>query len=91
MSVMLVKETVFKFVEDTFGQKPTIVAINQWGEYWYAEVEVIVHDEYMRKRAQKAIIETYKIALDNTFKVVSFERIRMRVKGSIEDTSCADI
>jgi hypothetical protein len=90
MSVILLKEAVSEFVQDNFGQKPTIVGINQWEEFWYVQVEVMVHDEYMRKRAQKAIIETYEVQLSKDYVVVSFKRIRMRQKGSIEDLVCSD-
>ncbi|MBA1335592.1 MAG: hypothetical protein HPY66_1217 [Firmicutes bacterium] len=86
MSLSAIKDSVIEFSQSFFKQEPVISSIKPIDNKWIVEIEIIVHNEYMRQRAKKPLIETYKLELDKSISVVSFERIRMRELGSIEET-----
>ncbi|MCK8817055.1 gas vesicle protein [Natroniella sulfidigena] len=84
MSINRVLKSVKQFFAELLGEEIEVISVIPGEGGWKVEFEVIVEDEYMRKRARKDIVARYQVQLNNKLEIVAYNRIELKERGALE-------
>lgn len=74
-------EVTEKFFQEIFPHPAEVVSIIPNNEGWELKVEVIIDDEYTRKRAKNDLIAVFNVSVNKNMEVMSYTREEIRERG----------
>jgi hypothetical protein len=66
------------------GREIQVISVVPTETGWNGEFEVVVEDDYMRRRGRKDIIAKYEVSVGKDMTVTSYTRKELRERGSLE-------
>ena len=83
MKNLIQKVKTFSF--EVFGKNAEIIAIVPVERGWQVTVEILMDEEYTVKRGRNDLLYVFEIIVDESLNILSYERIRIRERGKLED------
>ena len=85
MSLKDISSKVKEFLHELLGKDAEIVSIIYGSEGWTVKAELLMDEEYTMNRGRNDLLHVYSITLDNSQNITSYERIKIRERGRIEE------
>jgi len=91
MNIIKIVDTTKKFFYELFKKEVNVITVLPVNEGYRVNVEMIEEDEYMRSKGRKDLIGIYEVMLNSKLDVISFERILLKERGSLENPNVPKI
>jgi len=83
MSVEKATQAVCDFSRKVLNKPCQLVSVKKKNQNWLAEIEVVEEDQYMIKRGRDETVALYEVELNETFGVISYNRMGLRLRGAV--------
>ncbi len=85
MSLKDINSKVKDFLYELLGKDAEIISIMPSNDGWTVKAELLMDEEYTISRGRNDLLHVFNITLDYDENIVSYDRIRIRERGKIDE------
>lgn len=85
MSLIDISPKVKEFIREILGKDAEIISISPNSEGWTVKAELLMDEEYTMSRGRNDLLHVFVITLDCNQNIISYERVKIRERGKIEE------
>ena len=85
MSLVDISSKVKEFLHELLGKDAEIISISPGSEGWTVNAELLMDEEYTMSRGRNDLLHVFSITLDSNQNIISYERVKIRERGKIEE------
>lgn len=85
MSLREISSKVKEFLHELLEKDGEIISISPDNNGWIVKAELLMDEEYTMGRGRNDLLYVFAIKLDAQQNIISYERVKIRERGKIEE------
>ena len=85
MSLKDISSKVKEFLQDLFCNEAGIISVSPNSNGWTVRAEILIDEEYTMGRGRNDLLHVFIITLDSNENIISYDRVKIRERGKIDE------